>query len=117
MHELQIAQNIVKITEDEVRKSGLTQSISAINLKIGKMHTAIQESLRFSFDVLKRDRAQLQQAELIISEMPVKIRCRVCAKTQLITDPIFVCSGCSSTDIEIISGDELFIDSIEFMDQ
>ena len=117
MHELQIAQSIVKITEDEVRQSGLTQSISAINLKIGKMHAVIQDSLRFSFDVLKRERAQLKQAELIISEIPVKIRCRTCHKTQLITEPIFICSDCSSTDIEIISGNELFIDSIEFMDQ
>jgi len=117
MHELQIAQNIVKITEDEVRKSGLTQSISAINLKIGKMHAIIHESLRFSFNVLKRERTQLEQAELIISEMPVKIRCRACHKTQLITEPIFICSDCSSTDIEIISGNELYVDSIEFKDQ
>jgi hydrogenase nickel incorporation protein HypA/HybF len=116
MHELQIAQNIVKITEDEVRKSGLTQNVAAINLKIGKMHAVIHESLRFSFDVLKRERTQLEQAELVISEMPVKIRCRNCHKMQLITEPIFVCSDCSSTDIEIISGNELYIDSIEFKD-
>lgn len=116
MHELQIAQNIVKITEDEVRKSGLTRSISAINLKIGKMHAVIHESLRFSFDVLKRDRIQLEQAKLVISEMPVKIRCRSCHKTQLITEPIFICPHCSSADIEIISGNELYVDSIEFID-
>jgi hydrogenase nickel incorporation protein HypA/HybF len=116
MHELQIAQNIVKITEDEVRKSGLTQNISAINLKIGKMHAVIHESLRFSFDVLKRTRIQLEQAELVISEMPVKIQCRTCHKTRLITEPIFICPNCSSADIEIISGNELFVDSIEFKD-
>jgi len=116
MHELQIATNIISIVEEEIRKAGKTEDIEFVHFIAGKMRAIIPESLQFSFDVLKRNKPFLASAELQISEIPIKIRCKNCKTEHTLDEPVFQCETCSSTEIEIISGDELYIDSIEFSD-
>jgi len=116
MHELQIATNIISIVEEEIRKSGKKEDIKFVYFVAGKMRAIIPESLQFSFDVMKRDKPFLIDAELKISEIPIKIRCKNCKAKHTLDEPVFRCETCSSMEIEIISGDELYIDSIEFSD-
>jgi hydrogenase nickel incorporation protein HypA/HybF len=115
MHELTIAQNIIAIVIEEAAKYG-NQPIRTIFFKAGLMNAIIPESLSFGFETLKKEHALLQQAQLEISTIPLVIKCPDCGKETQLEEPLFFCPSCSSTRIEIITGKDMFIESIEFDD-
>jgi len=108
MHELQIAANILNIVEEEIQTLG--------NLIVGRMRAIIPETLQFSFDVQKKRHQKLENATLTIEEIDIVVKCRKCSYQRKIKEPVFHCEKCLSTDIEIVSGNELYVDSIELND-
>ena len=56
-----------------------------------------------------------EQAKLIIERIPAVIRCKKCGHSFAITrgDFQFLCRKCESDDIELLSGREFKIESIE----
>ena len=98
MHEMGIALQIMRVEK--------------INLKIGKLAAVVPDSLRFCFDVAIKD-TPLDGAELVIQELPVTARCKDCDIHWTINSPAFTCENCHSGSLEILSGRELDIESIE----
>ena len=90
--------------------------IEKVNLKIGKLAAVVPESLRFCFDVAVRDTA-LEGARLTIEELPVLAKCNDCNTQWTIDGPAFKCEKCDSGSLEIISGRELDIESIEIAEE
>lgn len=117
MHELTIAQNIISIAEEEVAKQSDSGTVKKIFFKAGKMHAIIPESLQFGFKVLKKESKIVNNATLEIDEIPLRIKCKKCGLEKNIEEPLFYCSKCNSFDIEIISGMDMFVESIEFEDE
>ena len=113
MHELQIATNIISIVEEEIRKAGKTENVKYVYFIAGRMRAIIPETLQFSFDVQKKKHKQLENSKLLIKEIDIVIKCRDCENQQTINEPAFYCDKCNSTNIEIINGNELYVDSIE----
>lgn len=116
MHELQIAANILNIVEEEIQTLGKTEDVKYINLIVGRMRAIIPETLQFSFDVQKKRHQKLENATLTIEEIDIVVKCRNCGYQRKIKEPVFHCEKCLSTDIEIVSGNELYVDSIELND-
>ncbi len=114
MHELQIAKNIIAIVEEELLKAHILKPVDSVQVVCGKMRAIIPESLSFNFDVLKKNNLQLENSTLSIRETDVEFRCKNCRHRQNLDEPIFVCEKCSSSEIEVTSGNELFVDNIEF---
>ncbi len=115
MHEMGIAMQIVEIAVSSIPDDMKNVPVERVNLKVGKMAGVVSESLRFCFDVLARD-TPLSGALLNIEEIPVVARCRRCNIEWVITGPVFICKKCKSGAIDIISGRELDIVSIEMAD-
>jgi len=113
MHELTIAQNIIRIVHDELEKIPGTKIVECVRFRAGRLNAIIPESLKFNFDILKKDYPMLDQANLEVAETPVIIRCRQCQAEAAITEPLFLCAACGSVDLQMISGQEMFVDSIE----
>lgn len=113
MHELTIAQNIISIVEDELKSRNCHASVKKVIFSAGRMNAIIPESLKFGFDVLKKNSPFLMQSELEITEIPIKIRCNNCGREMDISEPMFICDKCGSIDIEILSGKDMFVESIE----
>ena len=86
--------------------------IERVNLTVGKLAAVVPESLRFCFDVATRE-TPLEGAELRIEEIPVTASCRDCNHRWTIESPAFLCPSCESGSIELLSGRELDIESIE----
>ena len=72
----------------------------------------VPESLRFCFDVVSRE-TPLAGAELHIEEVPVTARCNECRHEWSLSGPEFHCPSCKGGRIEILTGRELDIQSIE----
>ena len=58
----------------------------------------------------------LEGAELSIEELAVVAQCKDCQTQWTVTKPVFTCKACQSGSIDILSGRELDITSIEIED-
>lgn len=112
MHEGYIAQNII----EEVKKISYGNSIkqvTEITIICGKLHAVIPDSLKFFFDVMKKEEEILKQAKLIIQEEDIITRCLDCHREFLSEVNYFKCPDCGSLRTEIIKGNHIFISIIK----
>ena len=116
MHEMGIALQIAEIATASIPKDVGDVRVEKINLKIGKLAAVVPDSLRFCFDVAIID-TPLAGAELAIEELPVVARCKDCDTQWTISQPAFTCENCNSGSLEILSGRELDIESIEIAEE
>ena len=107
MHELSITQSIV----DTVTARLDGEQVTAVRLEIGRLSGVVPDSVRFCFDIVAGG-TQLEGATLHIVEPPGRIHCRSCAGESVLEDAIPLCP-CGSADVELLSGDELRIQSVE----
>jgi hydrogenase nickel incorporation protein HypA/HybF len=112
MHEMGIALQIIEITSASIPPELNGSPVELIRLKVGKLSAVIPDNLRFCFEVASKDTA-VEGAELVIEEIPVEARCNDCRNEWTITEPAFACPACKGGSIEMLSGRELDIESIE----
>ncbi|MBF0118657.1 MAG: hydrogenase maturation nickel metallochaperone HypA [Desulfobacterales bacterium] len=110
MHEMGIALQIIDIVKSAIPSHDI--KVKKVNLKIGKLSAVVPESLRFCFDVVKKE-TPLSNAILYVEETPVVLKCKQCNNQWTIKDLVFICTKCSSSSVDIISGRELDIHSME----
>jgi len=115
VHELGIAANIIEIAIDSIPADLNNMPVEKINLKLGKFSSVVPESLRFCFETLIPGTC-LEGTELSIEEVPITAKCKECNFQWVVSEPVFICKKCGSGLIDIISGRELDISSIEIAD-
>jgi len=112
MHEMGVAQQMINIALSSIPKDIVNPKVEKLNLKIGKLAAVVDDSLRFCFEIISKG-SPLEGAELVIEHVKVKVRCKQCNKIWEVDEAIFSCSSCKDGAVEIISGRELEIISIE----
>jgi hydrogenase nickel incorporation protein HypA/HybF len=110
-----IAMQIIEIAQNALPANQENIQVERVNLKIGKLSSVVPDSLRFCFDIAIKD-TPLAGAELVIEEIPVTARCNNCKNEWTIAEAVFFCPRCEKGDINILSGQELNIESIEIAD-
>ena len=115
MHEMGIAMEIVDIAKASIPADMQGARVQRVNLQVGKLSAIVADSLRFCFDLVVKG-TSLEGAELAIEEVPVVARCRDCQTQWTVTEPVFTCQSCQGGAIDILSGRELDIKSIEIED-
>ena len=116
MHEMGIAMEIIEIAEASIPTGMDAVQVESVNLRIGKLSAIVPESLSFCFDVAIKE-TRLEGARLNIEQVPVVAMCKDCGVQWAIDEPAFTCPKCKSGSIELISGKELDIVSIEVLDK
>ena len=116
MHEMGIALQIIEIATESIPAEHAGARVERIYLEVGKLAAIVPDSLRFCFDIAS-EKTPLQGAELVIEEIPVVAKCRDCSHQWTIEQPAFSCTACNSGNIELLSGRELDIRSIEIIDE
>ena len=106
---------IVEIAASSIPDDMESALVERVNLKIGKMTAVVPESLRFCFEIVARD-TPVSGAVLNIEEIPVVARCEKCNIKWTVTGAVFTCKECKNSTVDIISGRELDIVSIEIQD-
>jgi hydrogenase nickel incorporation protein HypA/HybF len=115
MHEMGIAEQIVEIALASIPEDEKNPRVEKMNLRIGKFASVVEHSLRFCFGIIVKD-TPLEHTELIIENVPVRVHCNTCNFEWEVDDPIFKCPECKGTDLEMLSGREIDIESIELAD-
>ncbi len=115
MHEMGIAMQVAEIAEASIPEDMKDSQVESVNLRVGKLAAVVPDSLRFCFEIITKD-TRLAGAALNIEEVPVTARCKACDIEWDIDGPVFTCIKCKSGSIEVMSGQELEISSIEIAD-
>ena len=86
--------------------------VSKINLVIGELSGIVDECVEFYFDFLSKDTIAAQ-ASLSFHHPPTRLRCGNCATVFSPDNLNWACPNCQKPKIEIISGRECYVESIE----
>ena len=116
MHEMGIAMQIVEISTASIPADLTGAQVEKVNVKIGKLSAVVPESLRFCFQIVSQD-TPLCNASLIIEEIPIVVKCLDCNIEWTIDEPVFSCQKCNGGAVDIVSGRELDISSIEIAER
>jgi hydrogenase nickel incorporation protein HypA/HybF len=111
MHEIRIAKDLSEIVFEVAGREKLSR-VTKINVCFGQMIQIVPDIFDFAFRESVRDTIAMD-AVVDIEILPVKMRCKSCKNEFNINNNSFSCSGCGSTELDIIQGKELFIKSIE----
>ena len=108
MHELSIAQAIVAVAEEHAGE----RRVVKVEVKIGHLRQVVPSALAFAFELVAQG-TRVEGAELAIEDVPAQIACRGCGAKSVVKEFPFACTGCGGFDVEVQSGDELLVDSLE----
>ena len=111
MHEVSIAQGLMKILEDETNKHDVSR-VTRVHLRIGELSTCVPDALTFAFEVVSEGTVA-EGAELKIEVVPARGRCEKCDIEFDVDSTMFLCPQCGGIAAEIVSGKELDIAEIE----
>lgn len=111
MHELAVTQNLLDLALSEAGKVK-AKKISRISLVIGEMSGVVDESVRFYFGFLSKG-TTAEGATLIFKKKETLARCQNCGREFAVRELNWVCPDCGCMRLEVISGDELFLESME----
>jgi hydrogenase nickel incorporation protein HypA/HybF len=112
MHELSLTQAVV----DTVAERFGPTKVVAVRLEIGKLSGVVVDSIRFCFDLVAEG-TTLAGARLQIVEPSGLGRCRSCSLAFDTDDPIVLCPSCGGANVEVLSGRELRILSVELSEE
>jgi hydrogenase nickel incorporation protein HypA/HybF len=109
MHELGLCTSIVDAIE---RRAG-DRSVSHVRVRVGRLHHVHPEAFDQSFAIAALGTvAEEARAELVL--LPVQVRCTHCGAGWECEELPVACEACRSLEIELVGGDELVLESIEY---
>jgi len=88
------------------------KKVTRVTLVVGEMTNAVPEALEAAFEVYAKGTA-VEGAELVIRRIPLTACCTACGWQGKVEEHMFICPRCSGLGLEIRSGRELYVESLE----
>jgi len=111
MHELPVTMSILSIVLEHA-KTVQASKISKINVTIGGLSGIVPEYIELQFDFLSKDTIAAG-ASISFHQPPAELRCRNCATIFSPDNQNWTCPNCDEQEIEIVSGRECYVESME----
>lgn len=111
MHELSIAAYLLEAVDAHARGLG-AERVRAINLLVGERAGIMDDSLRFSFELLATE-TLAEGAQLNVRRTPMLFRCAACDDEYEPGIANFRCPVCGGIGQMVDGGNDLMIESIE----
>ena len=111
MHEYSITQSLLSLALEKANEAKASK-ITRINLVLGEMSGIAAECVQFYFDFLAKDTIAAG-ASLSFEKKPTGLRCRHCEAVFTPRDHDWSCPDCHESGIDIVSGRECHMESIE----
>jgi hydrogenase nickel incorporation protein HypA/HybF len=108
MHELSLSSAVVAT----VARHAEGRPVRVVNLRVGRLRQVVPETLEFYFSFVARDTV-CEGARLKHEVIEARLRCRPCATEWGIEIPAFRCPTCGGSEVEVASGNEFEVESIE----
>ena len=115
MHELAITETLVETIKKECEKNKI-KTPTKITIELGILTTYKKESIKFYYDILKKENDLIKNTVLKIKEKKAKVCCNKCKRQSSIKDNFAIlCRRCNSNDVKIIEGKEINIEKIDYI--
>ena len=111
MHEQSIVEALLAKVLEEAQKEE-AKKVLRVYLVIGELSGVLTDAVDFYFSFLSRDTIAAD-ASLFFIQPPTQVRCRNCNTVFSPENLNLNCPECKERKIEIISGRELYIESLE----
>lgn len=111
MHELSLAMSVREIVEEAAQQNGATK-VNAVNIAVGEFSSVSVDALEFAMEVAKKD-SVFENAAIVIRSEKTILKCAACGADTVMSDYVFVCGKCSSGAVSIVSGDRMYVESID----
>ncbi len=111
MHEASITESLLSLALEKAREAK-AEKITSINLIVGELSGVVPECVQFYFDAISKN-TMAEGARLNFEIKPTQIQCRKCDNVFTPADHKWECPTCHEASVEIASGRECYMESIE----
>jgi hydrogenase nickel incorporation protein HypA/HybF len=111
VHELSVAQALVEQVEAVIHRHRATTA-SLILVRIGPLAGVVPELLARAFPLAAAG-TRLENTRLEFSSAPIRVCCQTCGAESEATMNRLICAACGDWHTQVISGDELLLESVE----
>jgi len=111
MHELALAEGVLAVVLDAAQG----QKVKEVHIHAGALQMVVADSFSFAFELLSEN-TPAQGANVVVESLPVHLKCKECSGDSEVFSQPFFCEKCNSPNIEVLSGMELIVDSVELDD-
>jgi hydrogenase nickel incorporation protein HypA/HybF len=108
MHELAIADAVVRIASDHAQG----RRVVTVRVAAGHLRQVVPDSLAFAFELVAAG-TPVEGAELVLREVPTRVRCNACGVESEQPDLPLACRACGGFGVEVTAGEELLVEEIE----
>jgi hydrogenase nickel incorporation protein HypA/HybF len=110
MHELSVTENILEIAIRHAEKADARQ-IKDLYLVIGDLSSIIDDSVQFYWEILTKNTIA-EESILHFKRIPTELACKNCNQAYQPNGKDLACPSCGGIQINIISGNEFYLESI-----
>jgi hydrogenase nickel incorporation protein HypA/HybF len=111
MHELSVCQAMLTQVTDLARAQR-ANTVHKIVLRVGPLAGVEPGLLRQAFPLASAG-TLAEAAELVIEELPLRVRCETCGAETVALPNRLVCGACGDWHTRLLSGDEMVLASVE----
>ncbi|MGV6827750.1 MAG: hydrogenase maturation nickel metallochaperone HypA [bacterium] len=111
MHELAVCQALMQQVVD-IAAEHQAAGVSRIELQVGPLSGVEAALLRQAFPIASAG-SVAEGCELVIHDQPIVVKCRTCGQESGATTNQLVCGHCGDWQTDLISGDEMVLQSLE----
>jgi len=111
MHETALMQNLLNTVYKAVENRNVVR-VNRVILSVGQLSNALPDALSFAFRAMTQQ-GIMKDAQLVIKQTPATARCESCGGEFPVEGFPIVCPSCGSSSFSIMSGDEVYIESID----
>lgn len=113
MHEISLVQGLFEQLAELAKQNNMTKVVT-VTMEIGPLSGVVEDSFRFGFEILAKEEALLQDAELILHSTSVTYRCTGCNTAhEGCTERPACCRQCGESFLIAEGGDELILQKVE----
>jgi len=115
MHETVLMQNLLSVVEQAIENHHVTR-VNRVVLSVGKLANVLPDALSFAFEAMTQE-GIMKGAELEMESLPAVARCDDCGYEYQPDGFPIVCPVCKSVNFRIISGEEVYVQSIDYEEE
>jgi hydrogenase nickel incorporation protein HypA/HybF len=111
MHETAIVAGLMRILEEKAAQHR-AERISRVTVKVGRLRAVEPQQLCACFEMFAEGTVA-EGALLVVEPVAVRARCKACGVEFDVPRYRFECPACAGNEVDVIQGQELYIESFE----
>lgn len=112
MHEVHLVRAIVETVEKQANAEG-ARCVKLVKIRFNPLTSHSAEHVQFSFDLVKKDSALVNDARLQLHEVEPLLRCAKCSREFLGHDLPEICPECGSLEVEPVNSTDMVLEGFE----